>query len=241
MQIPSLKGQRIAIIGGSSGVGHAVAACAIAEGAAVIIGSSNAAKIEAAVQLLGQQAQGRVIDVRDEKSVVAFFSAVGRIDHLVFTAGDGGPDMAPLSLKDMDFPTAGNGLNVRFWGALKVIKHAQSQLAPDGSITLTDGIMSHRPAKGMPLTTAFSGAIEHLVLGLALELAPRRVNSVCLGPIRTDLGNRIPEAQLQKMTANQPIPRAGNPEEAAQAYLYLMRATYTTGQEILVDGGRTLS
>ncbi|MDQ2834507.1 MAG: SDR family oxidoreductase [Acidobacteriota bacterium] len=240
MQIPSLKGQRIVIIGGSSGVGHAVAACAIAEGAVVIIGSTNAAKIDAAVKPLGQQAQGRVIDVQDEKSVDAFFSAVGGFDHLVFTAGDGGPDMAPVSLNDMDFHTAGNGLNVRFWGALKAIKHAQSELAPEGSITLTDGILSHRPAKGMPLTTAFSGAIEHLVLGLAVELAPRRVNSVCLGPIRTNLGNRMPEAQIQKMTANQPIPRVGNPEEAAQAYLYLMRGTYTTGQVIHVDGGRTL-
>lgn len=47
----------------------------------------------------------------------------------------------------------------------------------------------------------------------------------------------MPEAQIQKMTANQPIPRAANPEEAAQAYLYLMRGTYTTGQVILVDGG----
>jgi len=48
------------------------------------------------------------------------------------------------------------------------------------------------------------------------------------------------QTQIQKMTVNQPIPRTGTPEEAAQAYLYLMRGTYTTGQVILVDGGRTL-
>ncbi len=240
MQLPSLKQQRIAIIGGSSGVGHAVAAAAIAEGAEVIIGSSNAANIDAAVERLGQQAQGRVIDVKDEKSVDAFFLSVGKFHHLVFTAGDGGPDMGPLSLNDMDFHTAGDGLNVRFWGALKAIKHGKSQLSPEGSITLTDGILSHRPVKGMALTTAFSGAIEHLVLGLAVDLAPRRVNSVCLGLIRTNLSKRMSQTQIQKMTANQPIPRTGTPEEAAQAYLYLMRGTYTTGQVILVDGGRTL-
>src|ERR1700677_1240222 len=90
MSLPSLNGQRIAIIGGSSGIGYAVAECALAEGARVVIASSNAANVEAAVARLGESASGSVVNVNDEASVAAFFERLGAFNHLVFTAGDWG-------------------------------------------------------------------------------------------------------------------------------------------------------
>lgn len=89
MSLPNLNGQRIAIIGGSSGIGYAVAECALAEGARVVIASSNAANVEAAVARLGEGASGSVVNVNDEASVAAFFERLGAFNHLVFTAGDG--------------------------------------------------------------------------------------------------------------------------------------------------------
>ena len=78
----------------------------------------------------------------------------------------------------------------------------------------------------------------------AVELAPVRVNAVCPGLIRTGVWERIPadrrEAELQKMTSGQLVPRPGEPNVTAEAYLYLMRGTYTTGQVLYVEGGRAL-
>ena len=105
-------------------------------------------------------------------------------------------------------------------------------------------MVAHRPRKGAPLSTAMAGSIEHLVRGLAVDLAPIRVNGVCPGMIRTDVWNSIPEdareERFKQATARQPLARIGEPEEVAQAYLYLLRGGYTTGQVLIVDGGSSL-
>jgi len=224
----SLNGQRVVVIGGASGVGFAVAEAALGEGAKVVIGSSQQANVEAAVARLG--------DVNDEASVASFFEQVGPFDHLVFTAGDWAGNMfAPA--RDIDLEAAKANLGVRFWGALAAIKYGIKTIAESGSITLTGGMLAHRPMKGAPVVTAIAGAIEFLASGLAVDLAPVRVNAVCLGLVLTDHTKTMPEAMLQAMTARQPLPRGGDPTEAAEAYLYLMRAGYTTGQVLRVDGG----
>jgi NAD(P)-dependent dehydrogenase (short-subunit alcohol dehydrogenase family) len=240
MSLPSLNGRRIAIIGGSSGIGYAVAECAIAEGAQVVIASSNAANVEAAVARLGQGASGSVANVNDEASVAAFFERLGAFNHLVFTAGDWGPHLFSGPIAQMNFSTASGVLKVRFWGALMAIKHAQGRISPNGSITLTDGALAHRPRKGAPLVTAFGGALEHLARGLAVDLAPLRVNAVCPGLVLNEKLSQSPEL-VRQQTGHQLIPRGAEPAEVAQAYLYLMRGTYTTGQVLIVDGGLTLT
>jgi NAD(P)-dependent dehydrogenase (short-subunit alcohol dehydrogenase family) len=238
-----LHGKKVVVIGGTSGIGFAVARGALIEGAAVIVASSGAANVEAAMKKLGDGAAGSAVNVRDEADVAAFFDRTGAFDHLVFTAGDwgfvrGGP------LRDLDLGGAGAGFEVRFWGALRAIKHASEHIAPGGSITLTDGVVAHRPPKGAALASAMAGAIEHLVRALAIDLAPVRVNAVCPGLVLTEVWNSIPADQrderIRQMTARQPLPRGGDPAELAEAYLYLMRGSFTTGQVLIVDGGMSL-
>ena len=244
MSITNLRAQRVVVIGGTSGIGFAVAAGALAEGAQVIVGSSSAANVEAGAARLGRGTIGWAVDVRDEASVAAFFDHIGRFDHLVYTAGDWGANRGGGAMAQLDLAAAHATFTVRFWGALAAIKHAQGRISQDGSITLTDGAIAHRPRKGAALSTAMAGAIEHLTRALAVDLAPLRVNAVCPGYVLTEVWNSIPEdrraAQLQRMTERLPLPRVGDPAEVAQAYLYLMRGGYSTGQVLIVDGGMTL-
>ncbi len=244
MPARTLRNQRIVVIGGTSGIGFSVAQEAIAEGANVIVGSSNATNVDAAVERLGSGAAGLSIDVKDEASVAAFFERTGPFDHLVYTAGDWGALRSASTIAKLDLSGANAVFAVRFWGALSATKHAQGRISLDGSVTLTDGVVAHRPRKGAAINTAMAGAIEHLTRSLAVDLAPLRVNAVCPGYVRTEVWNSIPEdqreAQIQKMTERLPLPRAGMPSEIAQAYLYLMRGAYSTGQVLVVDGGMTL-
>jgi NAD(P)-dependent dehydrogenase (short-subunit alcohol dehydrogenase family) len=183
------------------------------------------------------------VDVKDEAQVAAFFSRVGSFDHLVYTAGDWSGAMGGGTLDTLDLARADGVFAVRFWGALAAAKHAHKQMRADGSITLTDGMVAHRPRKGAAVSTAMAGAIEHLVRGLAVDLAPIRVNAVCPGYIATDIWAAMPEEMRKarlKVTERYPVPRAGEPGEAAEAYLYLMRGGYTTGQVLYVDGGMGL-
>jgi len=237
-----LAGQRVVVIGGTSGIGFAVAEGALAEGASVVVGSSNPQNVAAAEARLAG-AQGFAVDVTDEAAVERAFAEIGAFDHLAFTAGDWGGPRRGL-LMDLDLEAGRAIFNVRFWGAAAVAKHAAKSIAPTGSITFTDGMIAHRPTKGSALSTGMAGAVEHLTRGLAAELAPIRVNCVCPGMIRTGVWDQIPadvrEERIRQMTARQPLARIGEPQEAAEAYLYLMRGGYTTGQVLRVDGGGSL-
>ena len=226
------------VIGGASGVGFAVAAAALEAGAQVVVGSSQHARIEAAAGKLGSGARGLTVDVRDEASVGAFFDEAGRFDHLVFTAGDWGQMRG--ATRDLDVDASKARMEVRFWGAARAAKHALRHIADQGSITLTGGMLAHRPMPGAPLTTASAHSTEGLAIGLARDLTPIRVNAVCLGLITTEQVQGMGEGTIKAFTANLPLPRPGTVEEAAEAYLYLMRASYVTGQIVRVDGGGSL-
>jgi NAD(P)-dependent dehydrogenase (short-subunit alcohol dehydrogenase family) len=240
MPVSSLSGQRVVVIGGSSGMGFSVAEGALAEGAQVVIGSSNPEKVKAAVERLGAGASGKTVDAASEDSIAAFFDGQAPFDHLVLTAGDARNLAAAGSIAELDVAAASELPRIRFWGGLLAIKHANTLLSANGSVTFTGGVLAHRPIKGIPLITAFAGATEHLVRGLAMDLAPRRINAVCPGLIRTEMIAGWPDETIQQWVGRQPLARAGQPEEAAQAYLYLMRAGFTTGQVIIVDGGAML-
>ena len=237
----SLAGKRVLVVGGGSGIGFAVAEAAKADGASVTIASTSTERIAAAAGRLN--AEGAAIDVTDEASVAAFFAGSGGFDHIVTTAGDwGGPRRGPLV--DADLKAAEGIFRVRFWGAVALAKHGAAVLPPGGSITLTDGMIAQRPTKGSAISTAMAGAVEHLTKGLAVELAPVRVNCVCPGLINTSVWDSIPPdqraARIAAMTGRQLIPRIGEPAECAEAYLYLMRGGYTTGQVLYVEGGSSL-
>jgi NAD(P)-dependent dehydrogenase (short-subunit alcohol dehydrogenase family) len=231
----SLDGKRVIVIGGASGIGFAVATLSRDLGAEVVIASSNAANVEAAVGRLSGTTGGAV-DLRDEASVSRFFETLGAFDHLAITAGDWGGTMFAAA-RDIDFAAARDGFEVRFWGALAAVKHGCRTIAQDGSITLTSGMLAHRPMKGAPLTTAIVGAVEHLTRGLAIDLAPVRVNAVCPGLILTEHVKQMPQEMLRTFVAGLPLPRGASPTEAATAYVYLMANSYTTGQILPVDGG----
>jgi len=234
-----LEGKRVLVVGGGSGIGFGVAEGVVRSGADVVLASRDAAKVSAAAGRLGAAATGAVLDVTDEASVEAFFGAGQGFDHIAFTAGDWDiPRRMPLA--DIDFAMAPRLFQVRFWGALAVAKHGAKSLPPGGSLTLTGGMIAHRPAKGAAVSSAMAGAIESLARALAVEMAPVRVNCVCPGVTRTE---RIPperEAEFARFTANQLLPRLGEVGEVAQAYLYLMQGGYTTGQVLQVEGGGKL-
>lgn len=237
-----LEGQRILIIGGSSGIGFAVARAALAQGALVAVASSNADRVRAAVDRLGG-GEGVRLDVTDEAEVRFFFASSRVFDHIVFTAADWA-QVDHNAFADIDLAAAATIFDVRFWGALTVAKHGAKCVVPGGSITLTNGMAAHRPQKGLAVATAMAGAVEHLVIGLAVELAPVRVNGVCPGAVRTEAWDELPAAfrKIQEdRLAGQLIPRVGDTAEAAEAYLYLMRGSYTTGQTLRVEGGWSLT
>jgi NAD(P)-dependent dehydrogenase (short-subunit alcohol dehydrogenase family) len=238
----TLTDQRVVVIGGSSGMGLATARAAAREGAAVTVVSSRPERVDAAVAELPVGCDGAVLDVRDEDAIGGLFEHVGELDHLVFTAGD---SFTPRPLIEMSPAEARAVLDVRFWGAVGVIRSAASRIRKGGSIALTTGTVGQRPLPGAALAAAGAGAAEGLVRGLAAELAPVRVNAVRAGAIRTPLWDGVPEPQREavfaRLAQHTLLGTIGEPEEIALAHLYLMQNRYVTGTVLTVDGGLLLA
>lgn len=231
-----LKGKTILLLGGSSGIGFAVARTAIDADANVYIGSSKAERVAAACAQLGDRASGGSVDLSDEASISEFFAAAPAFDHLVHTAGEW-KRRRNVAGPDFDLSDAKQAYDVRFWSILLAIKYGLAKLSPRGSITLTSGMFAHRPAKGSAMSSAMMGGVEHLARGLAVDLAPVRVNVVTPGLVATEVWAKLPADALRAMVAGQPLPRMGTPAEVAEAYISFIRSSYTTGQVAIVDGG----
>ncbi len=233
---------RVLIVGGGSGIGFAVARAARQEGARITIASTDGAKLKTASDRLGA-VETAILDITDESAVSRFFLTSGAFDHVVTTAGDWGKARRG-TFTEMNFADAEALFRVRFWGAAILAKHAAQHLSAGGSITVTGGTSAFRPRKGTVMATAMAGSVEHLTYGLAAELAPIRVNAVFPGGVATEIFQSLPEKTRLAEEARferQLLPRIGQPDEIAQAYLYLMKAGYTTGQIIVVDGGAMLA
>src|SRR6202047_3095641 len=236
-----LQHKRAIVLGGSSGIGLAVAEQAAPQGASLIIASSSAERAQKAVESIGGEAQGQAVDVSDERAVATFFSKLGAFDHLVFTAGDS------LQLHDLattDLQQARRAFELRYWAALAAVKYGSPQIRKEGSIVLTTGIAGQRPHKGWVVAASVCGTIEALTRALALELAPIRVNAVSPGVVRTNLWQSMTATErdhLYESVGNSlPVGRVGEPHDIAQAYLFLMQEGFGTGQTLVVDGGTVL-
>ena len=238
----TLEGHKVVVIGGTSGMGLATAAAAAMDGAAVTIASSRRERVDAALIELPSGCAGVAVDVRNEEAVAALFDQLGELDHVVFTAGD---SFAPRPLAEVGIGDARSAFDVRLWGAVTVVKYATPRLRPGGSIGLTTGTVGQRPAPGTALAAAGAGATEGLVRGLAVELAPIRVNAVRAGAVRTPLWNGVPEAGREALFARLAertlTGTVGEPEQIAAAHLYLMQNQYVTGTVQTVDGGLLLT
>jgi NAD(P)-dependent dehydrogenase (short-subunit alcohol dehydrogenase family) len=238
----TLADQRVVIIGGSSGMGLATARAAAAAGAAVTIASSDQGRLDAALTGLPGNCDGAVADTRSEAGIAALFAHAGELDHLVYTAADA-PSQRPL--KDLSLDEARQLLEVRFWGAVAAVKYAAPHIRPGGSIVLTSGTIGVRPAPGAALAASGAAAIEGLTRGLAVELAPVRVNAVRPGVIRTPMWDRIPEPQREALfatLAERTLTKTiGEPDQIAATHLYLMENAFITGTVLTVDGGFVLT
>ena len=238
----ALTGQRIVVIGGSSGMGLATARAAAEAGAVVTIASSSKERVDAALAELPDSCDGAALDVRDEAAVADLFARVGELDHAVFTAGDQA-ERRPLG--DLPLDQARRIFDVRFWGAVAVAKHAAPRIRPGGSITVTTGTIGVRPAPGAALASAGSAAAEGLIRGLAVDLAPVRVNAVRAGAVRTPLWDALPEPQraavLDTFAQRALTKTVGEPQQIAAANLYLMENQFVTGTVLTVDGGLILT
>lgn len=238
----SLAGKIILIVGGTSGIGFGVAEAALTSQAAhVIVASRSAEKVNATISKLqklpGVQGKvtGATVDATNLESVNQLVVSVGEIDHLVWTSGDhlklGFPDVDLSQMKDL--------FDVRFWGAVAAAKVAKFKKG--GSVILTHGSVYVKPGKGWSLAAGMAGAVDAVTRGLAVDLAPIRVNCVAPGYVKTELWDGVPESQREEIfAAASKSLLVGHVALPHEVRALIRRCDFITGKTLDVDGGQTL-
>jgi NAD(P)-dependent dehydrogenase (short-subunit alcohol dehydrogenase family) len=242
------QGKTALITGGTSGIGLATAKMLVAGGARVAVTGRDLKVIEAARHELGEGALVLASDTSKLPNIDALAATVqsrfGGLDLLFVNAGIG--RFSPLEAVTEAFWDETFAVNTK--GAYFTVQRIAPLLRSGGAVVLTTSIADE---KGMPNTSVYGAskaALRSLARTLAAELLPRgvRVNAISPGPIDTPIVGKTglpPEAvagMLAQLTEANPMKRIGAPEEVARAVLFLaFEATYTTGAELVVDGGAT--
>jgi len=240
----TLKGSKIVVVGGSSGIGRGLAAAAVDRGAEVVLVGRSRDKLQDASQALGGPPAVEAIaaDVTHEDEVARMFARVGPFDHLVITRGTP-PVAAPIAAFDLDQVRA--FVDTMLVSAISLAKHAHGTLRSGGSLTFTSGISKDRPpVPGGAVVAAVAGSFGYLARALALELAPTRVNVVSPGWVDTPMWDTLvgegKTAMWEEMSHRLPAGRIASPADIAPAYLFLMASELTTGTVLAIDGGHAL-
>ena len=256
--LTKLANSRILIIGGTSGIGYAVAECLLEHDSTIIIASSNQQRVSDKVDTLKQaypsrasRISGFTCDLANqyscENNIKQLFekatdNGAHKLDHIIHTAGDA---ITIPTLQDVTVdPLVERGM-VRFYAVILLFKYAPQFLnpGPSSSIVLTTGTTAQRPYPGQATLVGYAAGLEGVCKGMALDLAPLRVVLVSVGPVKTELWDRLgrseeQQRQMLKKFEDLPTGGVGKPEDVAEAYVYALKDRNCTGCVVTSDGGR---
>jgi NAD(P)-dependent dehydrogenase (short-subunit alcohol dehydrogenase family) len=259
--ISKLFDKNILVLGGTSGIGFAVAEAAWEYGAKVIISGTNQPKIDRKMSEMKdnnpagniEKLRGFPCELGNEETMeanlkslfdVATENGETKLDHIVFCSGDYGSFKPPA---EADVAYVQKISLVRSVAPVIVAKFCglgYIKISPSSSFTLTSSVEASKPGDGWSVIGGIFAAVEGLARGLAVDLAPIRVNCVAPGAIRTELFDRFwaerTEEMLDSFREKSTTKTIGKPEDVAEAYLYCMRDGFVTGTVIASDGGHLL-
>ena len=242
-------GQVAVVTGGAQGLGAAIAARLVREGARVELWDRDADLAEATARALAQgdaSVTGRGVDISDEAAVreayAALLAAQRRLDVVVNSAGVVGPSNTPTQ----DTPLAGfrATLEVNLVGSFLVTRYALPSMlkAGYGRILLIASVAGKEGNAGMCSYSASKAGVIGLAKAVGKEVAGSGVTVNALAPavVRTAMVDGMPEAQVEYMTSRIPMGRCGTLEEVSSLACWIVsgEASFNTGAVFDLSGGR---
>ena len=259
--LSKLQGKRVLLIGGTAGIGYAIAEACVEYGADVTVASSKQANVDKAVETLKasypnatERVRGHICDVTTDdlephiKALLDFATNnnTTKLDHIVDTAGGN----VVATKYDAAEPSQLSAVfKSRLIPKVVLAKLARVYLnnSYTSSLTWTGGSNTYKPLAGYAILALYGGAGDSLGRGLAKDMAPIRVNIVAPGAIRTRLLERLGTRQggdveeaMQRFAKMSLLDRVGQPEEVAESYLAIMKNHFQTGTVVHCDGGYPL-
>ena len=240
-----LDGKVAVVLGASApgGSGAAIARRFAAEGARLLVG----ARSEGPLHDLARETGGLAMrcDVANQDDVAAFIAravdAYGRLDVGINAAGlPMGGTIADSSVED-----ARAAMEVNYFGCLHFIRYSAQAMTEGGSIVLFSSLAAAQPMEFVYSYGCAKAATDALVRYAAAEYGPKgiKVNSIQPGPIRSDMASGLWEvAGMEDAYAREiPLRRIGEPDDYADAALWLAGPSFVSGLNLPVSGGNQLT
>jgi 3-oxoacyl-[acyl-carrier protein] reductase len=243
-----LEGKTALVTGAGSGIGKAIAQTFAREGAHVAVADIDADAAKTVARIIGNNAVALRCDVSKKADFIGTveetLAAFGRLDILVNNAGATHINKPLLDIDETEYDRT-FAVNVKgvFFGCQAVVPTFR---AHGGGVIINIGSTAGlRPRPGLSAYNATKAAVHSLTKTLAVELAPDRIRVCAIAPVATDtplLSSFLGPApgQREKFMATVPLGRLAQPQDIANAALFLASAdaAFLTGNIVEVDGGR---
>jgi NAD(P)-dependent dehydrogenase (short-subunit alcohol dehydrogenase family) len=217
----------VVVIGGTAGLGRAIALAYVGRGARVGVGG------RAVAAELGGNAYGLAIDVADPEGIGDALRELGAVDRLVITAILRDQN----AVRSYDIEGAVRLSTMKLVGYTEIVHQLADRLSTDASILLFGGLAKDRPYPGSTTVTSVNGAVATLIRSLAIELAPVRVNAIHPGIVADTAAWSGREDALARVLERTPTGRHVQTSDVVDASLFLLENPSMNGANLEVDGG----
>jgi NAD(P)-dependent dehydrogenase (short-subunit alcohol dehydrogenase family) len=221
----------VVVIGGSSGLGRAVAEHYAGEGREVVISCRDPERGAPIAAEIGGRTSSVTLDLTEPKGIASALAGVGQVDHLVIAAIDRDDN----KIRDYDIDRALSLVTLKLVGYTEVIHALLDRLGDDSSIVLFGGLAKDRPYPGSTTVTTVNGGVVGMVVTLATELAPIRINAIHPGIVGDSpfWGGK----PLDHILARTPTKRLVQMADIVDAVRFLLENPSVNAIDLRVDGG----
>jgi NAD(P)-dependent dehydrogenase (short-subunit alcohol dehydrogenase family) len=224
----------IVIIGGTSGIGRAIAESYAARGRSVVVACRDAGRAQAIAGEIGGETTGIAVDLAHPAGIAARLSGVRDVEHLVLSAIDRDDNRA----REYNLEGAQRLVTMKLVGYTEAIHALLPEMREHASILLFGGLAKDRPYPGSTTVSTVNGGVTGMVHTLATELAPIRVNALHPGIVGdSPAWEGKPPAVLEAVRARTPLGRLVTMSEVAGAAAFLLENGAVNGVNLAVDGG----
>ena len=221
----------VVVIGGSSGLGRAVAEHYAAAGRQVIISCRDADRGAGIASEIGSGARSVTMDLAKPEGIAAGLADVGPVDYLVISAIDRDDNR----VRDYNIAGAINLATLKLVGYTEVVHALLDRLHDDSSIVLFGGLAKDRPYPGSTTVSTVNGGIVGMVVTMATELAPMRINAIHPGIVGDS--PFWSGKSLDHILARTPTKRLVQMADIVDAVRFLLENRSVNAIDLRVDGG----
>jgi NAD(P)-dependent dehydrogenase (short-subunit alcohol dehydrogenase family) len=224
---------RVLIVGGTGGIGKALAKRYASLESEVILTSRSAERAEALATEIGANTRGIALDIAEPENIAKQLADVGTIDRLLIVAIERDYN----TVRDYDLEKARRAVTVKLVGYTEVVHTMLDRFSRDASVVIFGGLAGQRPYPGSTTVTMVNGAVSSMIKTMAVELAPIRFNAIHPGVIGdTPAWSDKPEA-VAAIAARTPGGRLATTEDVVDAVKFLFNNKGVNGVNLVVDGG----